>query len=99
MSFGNDIPEFAMLPAKDPEEQITVPAAEDLKWDSIKVTKLVEPERITFTMEEDVLVPDTHPDMKEILMIDGRAVLDECELEMERNGKGEACGIIALQVL
>ena len=99
MSFGNDIPEFAMLPAKDPEEQITVPAAEDLKWDSIKVTKLVEPERITFTMEEDVLVPDTHPDMKEILMIDGRAVLDECELEMERNGKGEACGIIELQVL
>jgi len=99
MNFENDIPAFAMLPAKSPDEQIIIPPADTIKNESVKVIRMVEPEKISFVIEEDVLVPDTHPDMNDILMISGKAILDDCEVEIIKGKKADACGIIDLQVL
>lgn len=66
MSHEKEIPEYAMQPAREPK----FVEAEAIYHNE----KVVQPEKemkITYQFEEDLLVPDIKPDMREILIMDG----------------------------
>ena len=65
MTYEKDIPEYALQPAKAPK---TIPA--EAIYHTQKITYPAEEQTVTYEFEEDILVPDTKPDMREILLMD-----------------------------
>lgn len=80
MTYEHDIPEYAMLPAREPKERVIVPAGKGTVYSQVQVTNIKEKPKTTIIIEEDILVPDTKPDLRQILMIDGSASLSSREL-------------------
>src|SRR5699024_6285442 len=81
MSYEKDIPDFALMPAKEPEERVLEPITQGAVYTPVQVTNITEKPKTTITIEEDILVPDTKPDLKEILMIDGKIHLTNREID------------------
>lgn len=72
MTYEKEIPDYAMVPAKETEERVIIPASKDAVYSSVQVTNITEKPKTVITIEEDILVPDTKPDLREILLIDGK---------------------------
>ena len=81
MTYENDIPDYALVPAKEIEERTVVPITKGAIYSPVQVTNIREKPKTTITVEEDILVPDTKPDLKEILLIDGKSYLSSREVE------------------
>ena len=75
MTYEKGIPDYAMVPAKEMEERVIVPITKGAIYSPVQVTNITEKPKTTITLEEDILVPDTKPDLREILMIDGKSHL------------------------
>jgi len=101
MTYEKEIPDYAMVPAKEIEEKIIVPVTKGAIYSPVQVTNITEKPKTVITIEEDILVPDTKPDLREILLIDGRARL--ASREIDQMGKGDdhisLAGEIELQTL
>ncbi len=118
MSYEKDIPEYAMMPAKEagaietspvsyseaPKKQKKrnlEPVTKGVLTIPTHVTNVTCPEKVTITVEEDILVPDVKPDLAEILMINGNChlstheILHTASVDEYTNLSGE----IALQIL
>lgn len=72
MTYEKGIPDYAMVPAKETEERVIIPASKEAVYSSVQVTNMTEKPKTVITIEEDILVPDTKPDLREILLIDGK---------------------------
>ena len=81
MTYEKDIPDYALVPAKEPEERVLIPITQGAIYSPVQVTNITEKPKTTITIEEDILVPDTKPDLKEILMIDGKVHLANREID------------------
>lgn len=68
MTYENDIPEYALQPARAPK---VIPA--EAIYHTQKITYPAAEQAVTYQFEEDILVPDTKPDMREILLMDASA--------------------------
>lgn len=68
MIHENDIPEYALQPARAPK---VIPA--EAIYNMQKIVCPAEEQTVTYQFEEDILVPDTKPDMREILLMDASA--------------------------
>ena len=101
MTYEKEIPDYAMVPAKEIEEKIIVPVTKNAVYSPVQVTNITEKPKTIITIEEDILVPDTKPDLREILLIDGRARLSS--REMDQIGKADdyisLTGEVELQTL
>lgn len=75
MNIENDIPDYAMVPAKQLEEKTLEPITNNAIYTPVELTNVLEGQSLTFTIEEDILVPDIKPDLKEILIM-------ECECNL-----------------
>ena len=80
MTYEKDIPDFALVPAKQPEERVRIPITQGAVYSPVQVTNIIERSHTTILVEEDLLVPDTRPDLKEILHITGKVRLASREL-------------------
>ena len=80
MNIENDIPDYAMVPAKQLEEKVLEPISNNAIYTPIEVTNVSEGQKIIFTIEEDILVPDIKPDLKEIFIMEGNCSLAVREL-------------------
>ncbi|MDD6881373.1 MAG: LysM peptidoglycan-binding domain-containing protein [Firmicutes bacterium] len=80
MSNENNIPDYAMVPAKEISPSELIPITEGLQYDNVQVTNVEIPEPFFFTIEEDILVPDVKPDLSEILLMDGNVSLATREI-------------------
>ena len=80
MNIEKDIPDYAMVPAKQIEEKKLEPITSDAIYTPIEVTDVLEGQKITFVIEEDILVPDTKPDLKDILIMEGSCYLTNREI-------------------
>lgn len=96
MTFEKEIPDYAMLPAKETEETeqteekgetIVTPITKGAVYSPMQVTNITEKPKTTITIEEDVLVPDTKPDLAEILASGGKVRLSSREIN--RTAKAE----------
>ncbi len=65
MTYENDIPEYALQPARAPK----IIEAEAI-YNTEKIVYPAEEQTVSYQFEEDILVPDTKPDMREILLMD-----------------------------
>lgn len=81
MTYEKDIPDFALVPAREPEERVLIPITQGAIYSPVQVTGITEKARTKLFIEEDVLVPDTKPDLKEILEISGRVHLASREID------------------
>lgn len=81
MTYEKDIPDYAMVPAKEIEEKIIVPVTGNAVYTPVQVTNITEKPKTVITIEEDILVPDTKPDLLEILLIDGSPRLSSREID------------------
>ena len=81
MTYEKEIPDYAMVPAREIEEKIIVPVAKGAIYSPVQVTNITEKPRTIITIEEDILVPDTKPDLREILLIDGKVRLTSREID------------------
>lgn len=101
MTYEKEIPDYAMVPAKEIEETIIVPVAKGAIYSPVQVTNITEKPETIITIEEDILVPDTRPDLREILLIDGKVRL--ASREIDQLGKADdyvsLAGEIELQTL
>lgn len=97
MSYEKEIPDYAMMPAKEIKEikaqqdinanaelaeaadTFVVPLTGSAIFSSVQLTDISEKPKTTIIVEEDILVPDTKPDMRELLLIDGDARLSSRE--------------------
>ena len=75
MTYEKDIPDYAMVPAREIDEKVIVPVAGNAVYTPVQATGITEKPKTVITIEEDILVPDTKPDLMEILLIDVTAVL------------------------
>lgn len=80
MTYEKDIPDYAMLPAKEMEETIVIPVTKGAVYSPMQLTNIIEKPKTIITVEEDILVPDTKPDLAEILTADGKARLSAREI-------------------
>ena len=101
MTYEKEIPDYAMVPAREIEETIIVPVAKGAIYSPVQLTNITEKPETIITIEEDILVPDTRPDLREILLIDGKVRLTSREID--QLGKGDdsisLAGEIELQTL
>ena len=81
MTYEKDIPDFALVPAKEPEERILIPITQGAVYSQVQVTNITETPKTVITLEEDVLVPDTRPDLQEILLITGKVRLANRDID------------------
>lgn len=81
MTYENDIPDYALVPAKEMEERAIIPITKGAIYSPVQVTNIREKPKTTITIEEDILVPDTKPDLKDILLIDGKSYLSSREVD------------------
>ena len=65
MTHENDIPEYALQPARAP---VVTPA--EAIYHTEKIVYPAEVQTVTYEFEEDILVPDIKPDMRDILLMD-----------------------------
>lgn len=87
MTYEKGIPDYAMVPAKEMEERVIVPITKGAIYSPVQVTNITEKPKTTITLEEDILVPDTKPDLREILMIDGKSHLAVKEIDAVVKGR------------
>ena len=85
MNLENDIPDYAMVPAKQYEEKTLMPVTNCAIHTPMEVTNVLDGKKFTFAIEEDVLVPDIKPDLKEILIMEGFANLSTREIKDSTN--------------
>ena len=64
MTHENDIPEYALQPARAP---VVTPA--EAIYHTEKIVYPAEAQTVTYEFEEDILVPDIKPDMQDILLM------------------------------
>ena len=76
MTYEKEIPDYAMLPAKEMEETLIIPVTKGAVYAPMQVTNITEKPKTTITVEEDILVPDTKPDLAEILMAVTKATIN-----------------------
>lgn len=82
MTYEKDnIPDFALVPARQPEERVLIPVTQGAVFSPLQITNVTEKSQATISLEEDVLVPDTRPDLKDILEISGKVRLASREFE------------------
>lgn len=81
MTYEKDIPDYAMVPAREIEEKVIVPVTGNAVYTPVQATSITEKPKTVITIEEDILVPDTKPDLREILLIDGTAGLTSREID------------------
>lgn len=65
MTHENDIPEYALQPARAP---VVTPA--EAIYHTEKIVYPAEEQTVTYQFEEDILVPDIKPDMRDILLME-----------------------------
>ena len=101
MTYEKDIPDFALVPAKEPEERILIPITQGAVYTPVQVTNITETPKTVITLEEDVLVPDTRPDLREILLITGKVRLANRDIDsMTKNDDAVSLtGDVDLQML
>lgn len=101
MTYEKGIPDYAMVPAKEMEERIIVPITKGAIYSPVQVTDITDNPKTTIALEEDILVPDIKPDMREILLIDGKAHLSTREFDPMAKGDDyvNLSGDIELQTL
>lgn len=101
MTYQKGIPDYAMVPAKEAAEPVIVPITKGAVYSPVQVTNITEKPKTVITIEEDILVPDIKPDLKEILIIDGKARLSSREAEGIAKGDDyvNLMGDIELQTL
>lgn len=101
MTYEKEIPDYAMVPAKEIEERIIIPVTKGAIYSPVQVTNITEKPETIITIEEDLLVPDTKPDLREILLIDGKARLAFREIEPMSKGEDNInlAGDVELQTL
>lgn len=80
MTYEKDIPDYALLPAKQPEERVLTPITQGAVYTPVQVTHINDICRTTIVVEEDLLVPDIRPDLKEVLDITGKVRLASRQL-------------------
>ena len=71
MTYEKEIPEYAMVPAKEMEERVITPVGKEAVYTAVQLTNISQKPKTMITIEEDILVPDTKPDLARILLIDG----------------------------
>ena len=71
MTYEKEIPEYAMVPAKEMEERVITPVSKEAVYTAVQVSNITEKPKTVITIEEDILVPDTKPDLARILLIEG----------------------------
>lgn len=71
MTYEKEIPEYAMVPAKEMEERVITPVGKEAVYTEVQLTNISQKPKTMITIEEDILVPDTKPDLARILLIDG----------------------------
>ena len=78
-----------------------MPITKGAIYSPVQVTNITEKPKTTITLEEDILVPDTKPDLREILMIDGKSHLAVKEIDAVVKGDDyiNLSGEIELQTL
>ncbi len=81
MTYENEIPDYAMVPAKEIQERVIIPVTKGAIYSPVQVTNITEKPKTVITIEEDILVPDTKPDLREILLINGKARLTSREID------------------
>ena len=81
MTYEKDIPDFALMPARQPEERVLIPVTQGAVYSPVQVTNIIEKPKTVIVLEEDILVPDTRPDLKEILDISGKVRFSSREME------------------
>lgn len=97
MNLEKDIPDYAMVPAKEVEENILKPITNEAIFSSVGLTNVSDGQKLTFVIEEDVLVPDIKADLKEILIMEGSCNLSTREINNHTkeddliNISGELC--------
>lgn len=101
MTYEKDIPDYALVPAREPEERVLIPITQGAVYSPVQVTNITEKPKAIITIEEDILVPDTKPDLKEILMIDGKVRLSGREIDQISKGEDSVSlsGDVELQTL
>ncbi|MBR4411303.1 MAG: DUF3794 domain-containing protein, partial [Firmicutes bacterium] len=102
MTYEKDnIPDFALMPAKQPEERVRIPIAQGAIFSPLLITHITEKPRTVIRLEEDVLVPDTRPDLKDILEISGKIHLTTREFDAASRSEDSIpiSGEIELQTL
>lgn len=101
MTHEKDVPDYALVPAREPEERILIPITQGAIYSPVQVTNITEKPKTIITIEEDILVPDTKPDLREILMIDGKVRLPMREIDEISKGEDyiNISGDIELQTL
>ena len=73
MTYEKDsIPDFALVPARQPAERVRIPVTQDGIFTPLQITIVTDKPRTQIHLEEDILVPDTRPDLKEILDISAK---------------------------
>ncbi|MBQ9932037.1 MAG: DUF3794 domain-containing protein [Firmicutes bacterium] len=106
-----EIPEFALMPAREPEEEECIAAAAEefsipevslpqkavkppflssakdlLEEEEVSFVSLVPGQPVCFWVEEDVLVPDSKPDVGEILSVQAQSCLDGPDVYTGKDG-------------
>ena len=54
MTYEKDIPDFALVPAREPEERVRTPIAQGAIYSPVQVTNITERSRTTILLEEDL---------------------------------------------
>lgn len=98
MTYEKDIPDFALVPAKPPEERMITPLTENSIHSTMQVTNMMETAKTEILIEEDILVPDTRPDLKSILMMDGSLQINQREGEKSRAGSRSETATISGEI-
>lgn len=80
MNLEKEIPEYAMVPAKEIEKNTIEPITNDAIYSPVQITNVTEGQQFSFVIEEDILVPDIKPDLKEILLMSGDCSLSTREI-------------------
>lgn len=101
MIYEKGIPDYAMVPAKELEERVLIPITKGALYSPVQITNITEKPKTVITIEEDILVPDTKPDLREILIIDGNAHLTTREVDQLVKGDDyiSLSGEVELQTL
>ncbi len=101
MNIEKDIPDYAMVPAKEIEEKILQPITNDANFLPVQITNVSDGQKLTFVIEEDILVPDIKPDLKEILIMEGTCNLTTREINghTKEDELINLCGDLSIQTL
>lgn len=101
MTYEKGIPDYAMVPAKEIEESVIVPITKGAIYSPVQVTDITEKQSTLITLEEDILVPDIKPDLREILLIEGKPCLAVRETDQVAKGDDyiNISGEVQLQAL